>query len=327
MKKIFVSVLVALVMCLSLFALPACAAEGQKLDVAMYDDATAVVGVKFHLYRIGSYSDGRINPESPFDSYSVLYDVEDTEQMQSLALTLSGYILRDDIVSDYDGITDSYGVADFGGVFIDEGVYVLMAEKHHQDVTTYFVEPTLIVLPYGEDDTFAVYPKFTSVDDGTKNITVSYRVLKAWVEDEGVTRPVEVGVELLRDGEVYDTVTLDESNNWSYEWHDLSVFYHWTVVEKWVSEGYRVMLTQDQKTLMLTNSGSGVEPTTEPEETTKPQDTTKPGTTKPGTTKPDGDKLPATGSLQWPIPMLVIAGLLLVTLGYAKYRKSELKDE
>ena len=314
MKKIIAPVIMAIIMCLSVFALPAFAAEGQKLDVAMLDGETALVGVNFQLYRIGTCSDGKINAESPFDAYRVVYDVSDAEDMQSLALTLSGYILRDGIEPSYSDATDENGVADFEDTYIENGVYVLMADKHHQDVTTYFAEPTLIMLPYGEDDTLAVYPKMTSVDDGTENISVSYKVLKAWVEDEGMTRPVEVGVELLRDGEVYDTVTLDESNNWSYEWHGLSVFYHWTVVEKWVSEGYRVMLTQDQKTLMLTNSGAGEET----EETTSPDE----GTTKPGT-----DKLPATGSLQWPIPVLVIAGLLLVTLGYAKCRKSELKDE
>ena len=72
---------------------------------------------------------------------------------------------------------------------------------------------------------------------------------------------------------------------------------------------------------MLSNSGGGEEEET----TTTPDDST----TRPqGTTKPDDeDKLPATGALRWPIPYLAGFGLLLIIIGYAKIRKSELADE
>lgn len=49
---------------------------------------------------------------------------------------------------------------------------------------------------------------------------------------------------------------------------------------------------------------------------------TDPTPTPDPTTPPTepGDKLPQTGMLQWPVPVLVVAGLLLAVLGYALIR-------
>lgn len=291
MKKIGCYTFSVVFMLVCLFSFTASAAQKQRLCVNYSTDEYALCDASFSLYYIGTLSGRAVIPNSTFSAYSVDYDISDSEKMTNLALTLSGYILRDNIVPDYTGKTDADGKTDFGGVYLSRGVYVLMAEKHHQNDTMYFCKPTLIVLPYGESDTLNVSVKYEAVPDDTKTVTVTYKVLKAWVEDEGIPRPVKIEVELLRDGEVYDTVMLDYSNNWRYQWDGLSVFYHWTVVEKWVSEGYKVMLSQDGKTLLLTNSGAGPEETTAPQEsTTVPEETTTipDETTVPSaTTSPD----------------------------------------
>lgn len=62
------------------------------------------------------------------------------------------------------------------------------------------------------------------------------------------------------------------------------------------------------------------EPSTEPtapEETTVPEETTQPTPTEPKPTKPKPDpgKLPQTGQLNWPVPVLATLGLLLLVAG------------
>ena len=54
-----------------------------------------------------------------------------------------------------------------------------------------------------------------------------------------------------------------------------------------------------------------------PEETTVPEETTQPTPTEPKPTKPKPDpgKLPQTGQLNWPVPVLATLGLLLLVAG------------
>lgn len=340
MKKCGKYLLLTLLLLISSFSFSASARENQSICINYTTDEYALCDASFSLYRIGTLSGTRVIPNNTFVPYSVSYDVSDSEKMSALALTLSGYILRDNITPDYTDKTDVNGKADFEGAYPDKGVYIIMGEKHRQNDTTYFPEPVLIVLPYGESDALNIKIKYDHVPDNTTSITVSHRVLKAWVDDSGNIRPIKIEVELLRDGKVYDTAILDSTNNWTYQWDNLSVFYHWTVVEKSVAEDYEVILSQNGKTFLLTNSGSYNEETTVPEGTTTPDGTTKPSdketthkdssdtTTKPSqdTTTPQ-EELPETGTLQWPIPYLACLGIILFIVGYVRYRKSEIADE
>lgn len=84
--------------------------------------------------------------------------------------------------------------------------------------------------------------------------TTDKKVVKIW-DDAGHTdkRPAGIVVELLRDGVVYDTVTLSEANNWSYHWTELDPSYTWTVNEKYVPDGYTASITTAGNTFVITN--------------------------------------------------------------------------
>lgn len=305
------------------------AADGQYLTVNYTSEGEKLQGARFHIYRLGDVKGNEIIPDSVFSPYSVNYDISTAEKQISLALTLSAYILRDDIIPLSSDTTDINGIADFDSFSFQKGAYIVMADKHRQNDCTYFCEPSIVILPYGEDERVALNPKFVSVSDDTETISVSYKVLKSWLDENGEKRPVEIEVELLRDGEIYDTVVLDQENNWRYQWDNLSVFYHWTVTEKRVEGGYVVSLSQYEKTLVLTNSvyGSyGEKPTVPDEITTAPSETSKPGISVPDDTEKDPE-LPVTGLLRWPVPYLALIGVFLFIVGYAKYRKSEFADE
>lgn len=327
------------------FSFSAFAANGQKITIEYISTDGPIQNAPFSIYRIGDVSGRNIIPNSVFGAYSVSFDISDAEKMTTLAQTVSGYALRDDIMPDFTDTTDINGVADFEGHLFEDGAYLYIGEKHFQNGNTYFCEPVIVVLPNGDDDRVVSKPKYEVIPEDTENISVSYRVLKAWQNDEENNRPKEIQVQLLRDGQIYDTVALSKENNWRHQWDNLSVLYHWTVTEKVVAHGYRVSVSQNEKTFLLVNSVTEEEDTTTPvESTTTPVSTTSPtetttsteSTTSPTettttpdetTTTPDEPDLPQTGALRWPIPYLACAGMFLLIVGYATYRKSEAADE
>ena len=99
----------------------------------------------------------------------------------------------------------------------------------------------------------------------------------------------------MQDGKSYETVTLNQENSWNYTWEDLEAGHEWKVVEQTVPSGYTMTSTQEGKRFIITNTYK-----------------------KPGTTVPTGggSKLPQTGQLWWPVPILVILGILAILVGY-----------
>ena len=113
-------------------------------------------------------------------------------------------------------------------------------------------------------------------------------------------------MQLLRDGEVYRSALLNDSNDWSYTWEGLESGHRWQVTEQDVPEGYQMSVSQDGTVFWVTNTWS-------PEETPTPS---TPEETPSGT-------LPQTGQLWWPVPLLLGAGLLLLLWGgYRHWKQS-----
>lgn len=336
MKKFACFILAAI--CIFSLSLTAFGAEGQKVSIVYRTEKAPLADVQFSFYRIGNVSGDKIMPDNPFDSYSVSFDISDAEKKTSLAMTLSAYVLRDDIKPHYTDKTDKNGIADFDKKTFPDGAYLYVGEKHYQNGKTYFCEPAIVVLPSGDSATVTVKPKCEVVPDIDGDNGCSIKVIKAWLNDDKNKRPVRIEIELLKDGEIYDTVTLSEKNNWQYKWDKLSSEYHWTVTEKTVSKGYVVSLSKTENIFLLVNKWFGEEDVTSPEEPTTSNDTpTSPGevttrspettTSSQNTTLPKDPTLPQTGSLRWPIPYLAGAGVFLFIIGYAVYRKSDVANE
>ena len=139
---------------------------------------------------------------------------------------------------------------------------------------------------------------------------VDYTVQKVW-EDKGyeTKRPASIDVVLLKNGVEYNTQTLNEANGWKYTWTDLDGEATWEIKEKSVPAGYEVKTSLENYTVTMTN-------TYNPENKTTPPS---------GTTKKTG-KLPQTGMLWWPVPVLGCAGLLLILLGLVRKNKRRRTD-
>lgn len=79
-------------------------------------------------------------------------------------------------------------------------------------------------------------------------------VHKIWNDNGSDLRPDSIKVDLLRDNEVYATVTLRESNQWTYTWDKLSDRYDWSVSESGVPDGYDVSYSTDGTFVMIINT-------------------------------------------------------------------------
>lgn len=156
-----------------------------------------------------------------------------------------------------------------------------------------------------------------------------FTVVKVW-DDTGKTssRPKSVTMQLLKDGQLYDTVTLNADNNWRHTWKGLDRKYMWQVVETTVPSGYTVCIDREGTAFVVTNTAKG---TGSSSSSNKPPVTpTTPngnnGGGGNGNGNGGGSKLPQTGMLWWPVPVLAAAGMVVFVIGWSRRRRQERAD-
>lgn len=284
------------------------------LTVSYQDGNMPLVGVEFDLYLVAVVDEyGELATTETFRQFNVDIRGKNDAAWKALASTLEGYILQDGIKPTDSGETDKQGLLNFPNQAkrLEQGLYLALGSRHTQNGRIYDAAPFMVLLPAQDKDIndwlydVTVKPKRDSrpEPDNPDDDTITRKVLKVW-EDEGheKERPKEVIVQLLRDDKVYDTVTLNNSNNWRFTWKDLDDRYRWSIVEKEL-EDYTVMVIREGITFVVTNTYTE----------NIPHRHTRPG-------KPGGLILPQTGQLWWPVPILVTVGLLLIIIGLLRRR-------
>lgn len=187
------------------------------------------------------------------------------------------------------GQTDENGLLRFEG--FKPGVYLICANAKEQNRFIYSMESFSVMLPQENSKTNTwEYDVTAQVKLGIAQVQAKYSVSKIW-EDDGheAERPKSITIHLLCDGVVCDTITLPEEGRWKHEWEKLDVNHDWSVQEEAVP-GYEVFITRDATDFYITNTYKGENPK------------------KPG-------KLPQTGQLWWPVPVLLCAGLIFLIAG------------
>lgn len=278
----------------------------ESLRISYQKEDGSLVGAQFAVYLVATVDAyGELTTTDTFSRFNVDIRGKNDDAWQSLSAALEGYVLRDNVLHTDSGQTDEEGILTFPTAQqkLIPGLYLVLGQRHIQDGYYYDAASFLVMLPGLDKEAndwiydVTAEPKYES--GRIPEEPVSRKVLKVW-KDEGHSqeRPDEVVVQLLRDGTVYDTVTLNDDNNWRYTWKALDGSHRWTVAEKEL-EGYTVTVEQERTTFVVTN--------TYKEKTT-------------GTTTTTKSTLPQTGQMWWPVPLLITLGLLFVIVGLIRRR-------
>lgn len=327
-----------------------------SLTIHYTDGDRALSNAKFSLYLVANVDQyGELTVVDDFKDFSVDIRGKNDEAWKTLASTLEGYILRDKITPTDSGVTDSEGKLSFptGKNELTAGLYLVLGERHKQNGYRYDPQPFMVMLPTQDmENNIWLYQVTANAKYDKDHVPdvphptpefVTRKVLKVWDDNDSESRPKSITVQLLRDGEVYDSVVLSRDNNWRYTWADLSDEFKWNVVEK-VPSGYQVSITKEGVTFVVTNTHKDTtpdEPDTPPPDNppnnppdnptdnpNNPDNPTNPSTPNEPTLPdapiiPETPTLPQTGQLWWPVPMLITVGLFLIVLGLVAKRISE----
>lgn len=276
--------------------------EAASLTILFQADGTAVTGAEFGLYRVADISaEAEFTLTGGFEEYAgqIKLDNLSGEDWRTLAQTLQGYAAADASLTPVrEGAIGTDGTLTFEE--LETGLYLLLGKEAVAEGRRYAPEAALLSLPSRDVDGGWNYHLTASVKYaclGDEPTTMM--VQKAWKGDSESDRPVQIMVQLLRDGMVRDTVMLTAGNGWAYTWENLEPG-AWQVIESPVPDGYqleRVEYSGELATIVNVKSGT---PSTGGDE-----------------------KLPQTGLLWWPVPLLALAGMALFAIGWMRSKQSE----
>lgn len=308
--------LLAAVLLLAQWLMPVAVSAAEPLDpnrdceltISLNYQGKPVSGASYNLYRVADVSEtGKFTICAPFTDYPIEFSDMTTEKFRALAQTLDTFIKMDRLSPDFEGVIDENGFATVTG--LKPGLYLLLGQRYIGEDGLYESTPCLIAVPTQVDGSndwvynVTVLPKCTFKPHGGMGVSAK-KVLKIW-EDTGneATRPKSIQVILLCNGEPYDTVELNAENGWSYVWLDLPAGEEWLVVEV-VPDGYRMLLEDENLVTQIVNTNDS------------------PPSPPPPTEPPD---LPPTGMLWWPMPVLIVMGLVFIVVGLRLNRRN--RDE
>ena len=325
----------------------------QSYEAENSDKVIPITGVAVKIYKVADISSN--GQFTLFGTYSRINNfpvtdinkINDQETWKKMASVIGGFIYQNNIWPTATITTNDEGVAHFTG--IDLGLYYVDPVIKEANDCIYSFDPFMISVPGLNDKDEWVNPVTAVVSKVKCKITqlpkdTSYEVLKVW-NDAGYesNRPSSITVHLYCDGALYKTVTLSASNNWSYSWKYMEG-HSWTVSEQ-TSGRYTVSLTTGGNTFRITNTYNPPDTPDTPETPETPNTPDTPQTPETPVESVLGAvrsavpevlgavrdrlpqvlgarRLPQTGQLWWPLPILVIIGILLIIKGIRKSKEA-----
>ncbi len=281
-----------------------------------------VSDMSWKIYKVGERRSGKFTLTDEFANYPVDMSGLSTENIRGTAQALESFIIGDRIKALAENVTDNDGNVVFEG--LNKGLYLAVAKKVQKEPITYMATPLLFEIK--EDGSAEeAFPKIYSVIALHGQVS-SYTVKKVWADndDSFKARPVNVTVDLFKDGELYDTVVLDEASNWQHRWNTLDLDAEWRVVERSIPVKYAVLVDYNSKQFLIKNSYApdifidGGEYT----KTTAAVTTTTISTSTSAAATTTGSGLPQTGQLWWPVLPLALGGITLICIGLLTRKKN-----
>lgn len=253
------------------------------------DEHNIVYGAAFTLYKAGSIvlegTAPRFELTEEFEGSGASLDDLNAE---GLADSLKEYA-EDNAIPGITNTAGEDGAVVFDG--LDLGLYLIVQAGELDGY--YHTGPFIVAIPMTSADgsewlyDIEASPKAEAYEPQPTEYT-EITVIKVWEDAEGEAHPDSVTVQLLMDGEPYATAVLNDENGWTYTWTELPKEHSWTVIEQNVPSGYAVTYRYTDEAVIVTNTA----------------------------------KLIQTGQLNWPIPVLASAGVVLFAAGWVMCLKS-----
>ena len=241
-------------------------------------------GVTFSIYRVAEETASGPVLTIPFDGCRVKFPSREdgASAWKDAAETLAGYAAGKTPTA---AGTVKRGRLIFGG--LQSGWYLVMGDAHWENGVRH--TPVVFLAEVSAREGAEADVKGEEEEPGgPKTVTLTAR--KCWQGDGAETRPEQVELWLLRDGDLYDRVLLNEENDWQHRWQGLDPNHRWQVTEPEVPEGYTVSVSRQGWDFTVTNTAE------QPEEPAPWP----------------GGRLPQTGQLWWPAAVMAAAGILLL---------------
>ena len=207
--------------------------------------------LEIKLYRVATI-DSKLNYKfTPnFASLSVkINGLKTDNEYDILKETLENYIVANNINPDgtYYLKNNLVNIKD-----LTPGLYLVRSSKVDTDEYTLNFNSFLVNAPTVTEDgkwsyDIIAYPKGTIYTPKE-----AYSVVKEW-KDNGEDRPQSVEVEIYKDDELFEKVTLSRDNNWTYKWTSDGKS-EWNVVERNVPSKYIVSITLKDTTFVIVNT-------------------------------------------------------------------------
>lgn len=291
-----------------------------SLSMFFAPDGVSSQGGEFRIYRVAEYnSSGEFVPLEPFKSWPVQITDTDAKDWPALASTLDVYVSMNGTVPTQTAVTDHQGRVVFSG--LKSGFYLVVGDPLEGNGKMYVPQPVMLSLPILQEGEWiydvVANAKYDVIPEGSGDDISELRVVKIWEISDGEKHPAEVKIQLLKDGQVWDTVTLNKDNNWRYIWSDLEKGSLWQVMEVDVPKGYTVGIAREGDTFSVTNTDENIDNSQDNPSLDHPDDSNKPGN------EGDKEKLPQTGMLWWPVPLLAVSGMGCFLAGWVKNRKDK----
>lgn len=270
-----------------------------SLVIQYHSGDTALSGAVFSMYKVANISSSvRFTLTEAFKDAPVSLDrLMDQSAWKESADVLKRHVQNHAVAPTATAETDAEGKSI--ATMLPSGLYLVTGEKLELDWNVYTPETALILLPNRSTTGEWLYEVEMHPKPEIEVIErISRQVVKVWNDQANVSnRPTQLTVEMYRDGEIYDTVTLSAANGWSHRWTDLDGRCQWTVREPDIPAGYSSKITQSGERFIITNTLSSA-----------------------ATPAPDSS-LPQTGLTWWPVPVLVLAGMSLFLIGWLRQRR------
>lgn len=295
-------------------------------------------GMTWRFYHAGKRSGNTIVPSGNFSGYKVTFGDLSADALMSAASTLESYAVLDGITPNAEGVTDSDGQIRFAD--LEPGIYLVCGDKLTVGKGTYTPAPMFVEVSESNPDMTA-YPKFT-YQDVLGADTERFRLMKIWENDEEFPqdRSASINVEIYCNSVLKETVTLSEENDWTYSWtakisdvwrvKEINIPEHYTVIYRSNENQFVVVNTHDEDippvtttTTTATTTLSGTTTGTSVTDTTTATDVR----TTVTTVRQTESKLPQTGQLWWPVPILAIGGIIFVGIGCRLVARSKKEDD